>query len=111
MARAKTPAGETPEQTKTRQLLDTIANVATRGEKVSFDRKFDNMVSLLSLVKPIEDQILDLMAQKVPIIEQIEALRKTMIGNCIHPMTHLTVHNNTVHCKFCNRTFSVLSHG
>jgi hypothetical protein len=110
MAKKRKPYNETDEQTEARQLLDTIANTATRGSKVSFDRKMDNMVSLLASLKPIEDKILDLMAQKGPIIDEIDALRKTMIKECIHPYTHLTVHNNTVFCKFCNKTFSVVGH-
>jgi hypothetical protein len=111
MARRKKPENETPEQHEHRHVLDTISNTATRSEKVSWDRKMDNMVSLLASIKPIEDKIVDLMAQKAPIMDQLDALRREMIRGCTHPYTHLTVHGNQVNCKFCNRTFSVLSHG
>ena len=111
MAKRKKPENETPAQAEERQLISAIADSATRGEKVSWDRKMDNMVSLLASLKPIEDKILDLMAQKTPIMDEVDALRKTMVKECIHPHTHLTVCNNTVFCKFCNKTFSVISHG
>jgi hypothetical protein len=111
MAKRKKPENETPTQTEERQLISEIADSASRGEKVSWDRKMDNMVSLLATLKPIEDKILDLMAQKTPIMDEVNALRKTMIRDCVHPQTHLTVHGQTVHCKFCNKTFAVVSHG
>lgn len=111
MAKRKTPDNETAEQKETRQLLDTIANTATRGEKVSFDRKMDNMVSLLASLKPIEDKILDLLAQKAPILDEVEALRKIMVKECVHPQHILTHNNGIVYCKFCNRTFSFLANG
>jgi hypothetical protein len=111
MARNKNPIDETLEQLEIRQLIETISNASPRSMKVSWDRKMDNMVSLLSVIKPIEDQILDLMAKKAPILDELDTLRKTMVADCIHPATHLTVHNNIVHCKFCNKSFSVLNHG
>jgi hypothetical protein len=111
MAKRKKPENETTEQAETRQLTSSIADAATRGEKVSWDRKMDNMVTLLASLKPIEDKILDLMATKMPIMDEVDALRKTMVKDCVHPQTHLVVHGQSVFCKFCNKTFSVLSRG
>ena len=48
MARRKKPENETTEQTRARRTLESIADNATRSEKVSWDRKMDNMVTLLS---------------------------------------------------------------
>lgn len=108
MARRKRPDNETAEEQSIRQLMETIADNATRSEKVSWDRKMDNMVSLLAKLKPIEDKIIDLMAEKTPIIDEITALRKEMVRDCIHPFTHL-VHKgeNVAECKFCGKTFKV----
>ena len=108
MAKKKKPENETPEQKETRQLIDTIANAASRGAKVQFDRRMDNMVSLLASLKPIEDKILDLMAQKQPIIDEIDALRKLMVHECVHPQHVLTHKDGIVYCKFCNRSFKPL---
>jgi hypothetical protein len=111
MARRKKPEGETTEQTKTRRLLESIADNATRGEKVAWDRKMNNMVTLLAKLKPIEEKILDLMAEKTPIMDEIAALRHDMVRECTHPYTHLTQMGDVVLCKFCNRKFNVKTNG
>lgn len=111
MPRRKKPEGETSEQTRARRALETIANTATRGEKVSWDRKMDNMVKMMSKLRPIEEQIMDLMAQKQPIFDQIAALRVEMVHECVHPYTSLvlkdTENGEAVECKFCLRRFNV----
>jgi hypothetical protein len=111
MAKRKKPENETPVQTAERQLISEIADTASRGEKVSWDRKMDNMVSLLATLKPIEDKILDLMAQKTPIMDDVDALRKIMVRDCIHPQHVLTCSDGIVHCKFCNRRFNPIKYG
>lgn len=108
MARAKRPENETADETAIRHTKETIANNATRNEKVSFDRKMDNMVSLLSLLTPIDEQISDLMTQKLPIVDKIQSLRQDMVKDCIHPYTHLVYHDDHVICKFCDRKFTVV---
>lgn len=111
MSRRKKPENETPSEAKVRRTLEAIADNATRGEKVSWDRKMDNMVSILATLQPIEDQILELMAKKLPILDDISDLRKEMVRDCVHPYHLLAVDPNgsgTVSCKFCNKTFTVL---
>jgi hypothetical protein len=111
MSRKKKPEGETVDQARVRRTVETISNAATRSEKVSWDRKMDNMVKLLTTLRPIEEQIVDLMAQKQPIFDKIAELRTDMVDDCIHPFTHLlfkrTDEGEVVQCKFCQRTFRV----
>lgn len=107
MARSKKPENETFEESKIRQLLETVANNADRSEKTSWNRKMDNMVKLIAKLKPIEEQILKLTEQKFPIIDEIQALRQVMVKECIHPFDHLTYHNDHVVCKFCDRKISI----
>lgn len=109
MARRKKPDDETLEQTEVRRILETIADNATRSEKVSWDRKMDNMVKLLATLRPIEDQIVDLLAKKAPILDEVQSLRKEMVKECVHPYTHLTFNQNddTIICKFCERKFAI----
>lgn len=109
MARRRKPEDETTDDAERRRLLESVADNASRGEKVSWDRKMDNMVSLMAKLKPIEDQIMDLMGQKLPIIDEISALRKDMVRECVHPYTHLTdLGDGSVRCKFCERTVKVV---
>lgn len=109
MARRKKPDDETIEQAEVRRILETIADTATRSEKVSWDRKMDNMVRLLARLRPIEEQLLDLMAQKGPLLDEVQGLRKDMVKDCVHPYTHLTYNENdgTIVCKFCERKFAI----
>lgn len=108
MSRRKKPENETQEEAKIRRLFEAIADNATRGEKVSWDRKMDNMVSILAKLRPLEEQIIELMAQKQPILDEISELRREMVRDCVHPYTHLAVQQNgSINCKFCNRSFTV----
>ena len=106
MARRRKDENETEEQAEERRLFEAVANSANRSDKTSWNRKMDNMVSLLAKLRPIEQQILDLSAEKMPILDDIAALRKTMVGECVHPFEFLVDKDTYVECKFCNKKIS-----
>ena len=108
MARRKKPEEETDQEAVVRRLKDAIADKSTRSEKVSWDRKMDQMVKRISELRPLEDAILDLEAKKLPILDEIAELRKDMVENCIHPFQNLTEKDGKIHCKFCNHSFAVV---
>ena len=103
MARQKKPENETPEQAHIRQVLESVANNSLRSEKTSWNRKMDNMVKLIAKIRPIEEQILDLMAEKIPITDDVQLLRAEMVKECIHPLEQLVYKETYVECKFCGR--------
>ena len=103
MARRKKPENETAEEAKVRQLLESVANNATRSEKTSWNRKMDNMVKLIAVLRPIEEQILELMADKMPIMDDIAALRAEMVKECVHPIDDLVYKETHIECKFCGK--------
>lgn len=107
MARQRKPENETLEETHTRQLLESIANNADRSEKTSWNRKMDNMIKLITRLRPLEERVLEIEQQKLPIIDDIQALRQLMIKECVHPYDHLTYFENHVRCKFCERRISI----
>lgn len=123
MARRKKVEQETTEQSLSRRIKEEISNVANRSEKTSWNRKMDNMVKLLAALSPIEQQIIELQAKKIPLFDEIQAMRATMVSECIHPFEYLTIHNehtfgtlaveskpydpSYVRCKFCDRKFSL----
>lgn len=103
MARKKIPDNETADDRLEREIKDTISNHASRSEKTSWNRKMDNMVSLMARITPIEQQIIDLQAEKMPIFDEIQELRNMMVNECIHPHEYLVVEEDHVVCKFCNK--------
>ena len=107
MARQRKPDNETPEQARIRRMLEAVANNSDRSEKTSWNRKLDNMVKLVAKLTPIEDQIAELEAQKIPILDEVQALRNVMVNECIHPLDHLVYHDDHILCKFCNKRISV----
>ena len=107
MARSKKPTNETSDESTIRRQLETVANSANRSEKVSWERKMDNMMACINKLTPIEDQILDLMPSKMPIIDQISEIRSDMVIQCVHPIEQLSHNKDHIECKFCNRKFSV----
>lgn len=89
------------------QAMSKIANFADRSEKTAFKRKQGNMVKLIAKLRPIERQILELMEQKNPIIDEISELRKQMVDSCVHPIEYLVYHEDHIVCKFCERKLSI----
>lgn len=103
MARRRVPENETVEQATVRKNLQLVADHAPRGEKVSFERKMVRLQGLVEQVRPIEDQISDLLVQKAPLIDQIAELRAEMVHECIHPFASLVDRGTHIHCSFCDR--------
>lgn len=111
MARRRKPEGETLDQAITRRQLESVADFATRSEKVSWDRKMNNLVKLVTSLKPIEDEIIALMNKKQPVVDEIIELRKTMVEECIHPFDHLVHKDDHILCKFCNHQLGLPVNG
>lgn len=107
MSRRKKPEEETPEQTRERRLREEISNNANRSEKTSWNRKMDNMVRLLATLRPIEDQIIELQAKKIPLFDEISGLRKSMINECVHPYEFVLIKDDHARCKFCDHRLSL----
>ena len=108
MARQRKPEHENQQEAVTRRRLETVANAATRSEKVAWERKMDNMQVLIGTLKPLEDKILEIMVSKNAILDNIANSRKDMVRDCIHPYEHLVPHDDrSVTCKFCNKRFTL----
>ena len=109
MARHKKHENETLDETTERRLKEEISNNANRSEKTSWNRKMDNMVKLLAAIRPIEEQIIALHEKKIPIFDEIHALRKIMLQECVHPYEYVLVEKDHAVCKFCERKISLPS--
>ena len=109
MARRKKPLNETEQEAEIRRQLEAVANNSSRSEKTSWNRKMNNMVKLLALLRPIEDKILELYAQKEPIFDEIQVLREVMVRECVHPYEYLIHKGNHLVCKFCNKKIGLVN--
>lgn len=107
MARRKKPINETLIEERVRRIKEAISNHANRSEKVSWNRKQDNMVKFVAELRPVEQKILALMAEKFPILDKVQELREVMVKECIHPYEHLVIQLDHVDCKFCNKKLSI----
>lgn len=108
MARRKNPENETTEDKQLRKIKEKIANGPKRAEKISWNRKRNNLESLYDKIRPIEDKILELVAQKQPIFDEMQEIRESMVDECIHPFDYLVVNDDHILCKFCNKKLKVL---
>jgi small-conductance mechanosensitive channel len=109
MARRKKPENETPEERQERHIKEKIANKPNRPEKVSWNRKLANLEKLYEKIQPIEEQILDLIAQKQPIYDEMQEIREEMVNECIHPYDYLVINDDHVLCKFCNKKLKLVN--
>lgn len=105
MARRKAPENETAEQAQQRRERETISNVATRSEKVSWERQYGNLQTMLEKeLQPIENEILALMVKKNEVFDRMVVLRDELILNCIHPYELVTANEHgDFTCKFCEK--------
>lgn len=87
-----------------------IAAVAAhhgKNEKLAWKRKVKKMMGLISEVGVFEQQILELIRNKQPILDDIAVLRSEMMKECIHPKDHLVHHDSYLFCKFCEKKISI----
>lgn len=110
MARRKKPKNESNDQARIRRKLEKIANAATRSEKTSWNRKLQKMQKIIDdKLNPIEDEILELQAQKEAIFDETQILRNIMVLECVHPFDYLTVKDDHILCNFCNKKIGDIS--
>lgn len=113
MSRRKQPTNETPEQIFIRQKLEVISNIATRNERISWDRKMENMIKLLAKIQPIEAKITELILEKQVFFDEVSILRAEMVKDCVHPVDNLVYNTDDtlgeyIECKFCNKRFTIV---
>ena len=108
MARLKKrPVEDMDNNEKEQHILNSVANHASLSDKISWNRKYDNMQKLITKIHPIEEQIVELRASILPFYDEIAELRQVMVEECIHPIDLLVLHDDYIECKFCNRKFSI----
>ena len=90
---------------QTKKELDQVAKFADNAEKLAWRRKLKKMESYIEdEARPLEDKILALYREKLPIMDKIEKLRQVMVDECIHPKEYLIHKGTHIECKFCGKS-------
>jgi transcription termination factor NusB len=95
------------EMSRDELIKKTISGVSTKREYISWNRKHNNIKKLIDDLQPVEQEILDLQATRMGLLEQINEIRQLMVNQCIHPYEMLSVKEKHVECKFCNKKISM----
>ena len=102
----------TPTTAEEQALFKQISTLATRSERSSWERKLNNLMAVMVKLKPIEDQIIALNAQRGPILDELNEIRTMMVHTCVHPQEQLVMQEvDVVQCKFCNRRLKLVKDG
>lgn len=97
-------------QTNTETAMkNQVVELADRSDKTSWNRKLRNITKLIEEVQQLEDDIQKIHEKKLPLLDKIAEYRNEMVDTCIHPEEYLTVHEDAVKCKFCEKTIKVLN--
>lgn len=97
------------EGTKITPAIELIASLPIKSEVKSWERKVVALAKLLDQLKPVDEAILTILAERQPMINELEELRHQMTQECIHPVEHLVDKGSFVLCKFCDRKLVVPS--
>lgn len=85
-----------------------ISKLTTTPEKISWYKKMNRMLNLTSSLSPIEEQIIELQAKKIPIFDEVQKLRKHMIETCIHADEYISKTDDGLYiCNFCNSMIKI----
>jgi hypothetical protein len=87
--------------------LDAVASLSPKAEKLAWKRKEKKMQGFVEDIGKIEDQILALVKEKMPLDDEISELREIMVKDCIHQKSDLAHLGTHIVCKFCERKLSI----
>lgn len=95
------------EKDKQERDLKNVANIKDKNEKLSWTRRQKKIEEMVLEMRPIEDEILALVAKRQVVLDKIGLLRKQMVKECIHPKNSLVHKSTYIDCKFCNAKLSI----
>jgi len=90
-----------------KQDFEVVGKCSNKNERLAWGRKRKKMETIIERLRPIEDEILQLVKKKEPIMEELHELREMMVKECVHLEEFLVHHGGYIHCKFCNIKLAV----
>lgn len=93
---------------ETRAILEKIAGHANKGEIAAWSRKRKAIERLIDThIRPLEDKILTINGELMPLYDQLTEARAALIEFCVHPIDMLEPKIGHIECKFCNAKLNV----
>ena len=88
--------------------LQGVANFRDKNEKLAWMRKKKKIETIVeSDIGPIEAELLKLTTQKQVYMDEVAAIRKEMVRECIHPSDYLIHYGIYIKCRFCEAKISI----
>lgn len=89
--------------------LNEVSKHADKNQRLAWRRKKARIDELISRIQPLQDEKLRIIMEMQPIMDDIEAVRRDMVKECIHPLDHLVHKGTHIECKFCNMKLKINS--
>lgn len=89
-------------------VLQAISNHANKNEIAGWNRKRKAIERVIEThIRPLEDKIMELNAQLMPLYDQLNKMRGELTEFCVHPIDMLIYKDGHVVCKFCSAKLNV----
>jgi hypothetical protein len=83
--------------------IEAASKEADKNMRLAWRRKEKKMEDLLGELEPLNQEALDTVLKKQPILDEITDLRSKMVHECVHPARTLVHKGDHIQCKFCNK--------
>ena len=93
------------------KIKNELKKLTDRSQKQAWKYKEKKMNDLIDKIQVVENKILKIIEEeKMPLMNEIDTLRKEMVDTCIHPSDMLVIEDEkdfyVIKCKFCNTVFT-----
>lgn len=90
------------------EIFTKVVNHSSKNERIAWNRKYKKLSALIEeKITPIEEQVLELIMQKQPYLDEAVAMRDVLVKECVHPREFLLTKDDHILCKFCNNKLNV----
>lgn len=87
--------------------LESASKDADKNMRLAWRRKEKKMEELLEKLEPLNEEMLELIRRKQPILDEVTDLRSKMVHECVHPTKTLVHKGSHILCKFCNKKLRI----
>lgn len=87
--------------------LKIVANIKDKNEKLAWTRRQKKIEEMVEEMRPLDDELMAIIARRQEYLDKIQALRRQMVKECIHPRNSLVHKDTFIECKFCNAKLSI----